>query len=88
MNIEAAQMIYRAIEELTTESGEALAIGAIRDTVGSWVSRDEFSATLVKMHELGIVVIVPEDNQKTLTGPDEYNAVTVAGERRHLVIKG
>lgn len=86
MNIEAAQRIYRAIQELTTESGESLAIGAIRDTVGSWVSRDEFSATLVEMFNLGIIVIAPEDNQKTITSADEYNAVTVAGERRHLVI--
>lgn len=85
MNIESAQRIYTAIQELTTVPGEWHGIGAIRDTVGAWVSRDEFSATLVEMFKLGIVVIAPEDNQKTLTAADEYNAVTVAGELRHLV---
>ena len=85
MNIEAAQRIYGAIQELTTVPGEWVGIGAIRDTVGSWVSRDEFSATLVNMYALGILVIAPEDNQKILTAADQYNGVTVAGERRHLV---
>ena len=85
MNIEAAQRIYTAIQELTTVSGEWHGIGAVRDTVGSWVSRDEFTATLVEMFKLGIVVIAPEDNQKSLSAADEFNAVTVAGERRHLV---
>lgn len=80
-----ANVIYAAMQELAGQFIEWQTIGAIRDMVGSKVSREEFDTIMVEMMKLGIVDMVPECNQKTLNGADEYNAVRHAtGVAWHL----
>lgn len=70
-----ANLIYRAMQELTEQFDGWQAIGAIRETVGGSVTRAEFDTIIAEMMILGIVDLAPEDNQKTINGPDAYNAV-------------
>ena len=70
-----ANMIYTAMQDLRAEFAEWQSMGAIRDMVGSKVTRTEFDTIMAEMMILGIVDMVPECNQKTISGADEYNAV-------------
>lgn len=70
-----ANRIYTAMQELAGQFIEWQTIGAIRETVGNSVTREEFDTIMAKMMELGIIDMVPEDNQKTISGADEYNSV-------------
>lgn len=76
IDTDKANVIYRAMQELAEQFVEWQTIGAIRETVGSKISRDEFDGLMIAMLDLKIVDMVPEDNQKTITDADEYNAVS------------
>lgn len=80
-----ANKIYEAILANTIETGQFLTMGHIRDEVSGIVTRQEFDALMVEMVKLGILVMVPEENQKVLNGADEYNAAKLAGVACHLV---
>ena len=80
-----ANRIYEAIVANTTETGQFLTMGHIRDEVSGIVTRQEFDALMVGMVKLGILAMVPEENQKVLNGADAYNAVELGGVACHLV---
>lgn len=75
IDTEAANRIYAAMVELQGQFVEWQAIGAIRETVQGSMARDEFDGLMIAMMELRIIDMIPEDNQKTISGPDDYNAV-------------
>lgn len=75
MDIDKATRIYQAMQDLAGQFDEWQTIGAIRDTVGSFVGRAEFDTIIAEMMILGIVDMIPECNQKTLTAADHDNAV-------------
>jgi hypothetical protein len=45
----------------------------------------EVDAALMKMAVGGAIVLVPEDNQKTLTDEDRAAAIHIGGEDKHLL---
>lgn len=75
IDTEAANRIYTAMMDLSTQFVEWQTIGAIRETVQGSMTRDEFDGLMIAMMGLRIIDMVPEDNQKTINGPDDYNAV-------------
>lgn len=75
IDTDKANRIFEAMRELSGQFAEWQTIGAIRETVGSSVTREEFDTIMVKMMELDIIDMVPECNQKTLINADHHNAV-------------
>lgn len=75
IDTEAASRIFTAMIELQGQFIEWQTMGAIRETVQGSMTRDEFDVLMIQMMELRIIDMIPEDNQKTINGPDDMNAV-------------
>lgn len=88
MDIDAGQSIYAAVTELMPQFAGWVPMGAVREVSGV-NDRELFDTTVVALYALGVVGIVPEDNQKTITGADDYNGVRIpGGEVQHLINLG
>lgn len=83
IDIDRAQMIYGILAD--KPRGEWLAMGEIRELArDAGIGRDEFDGLVIGMARLQVVDVAPEDNQKTITSADAYNAVII-GEAQHLI---
>lgn len=76
-----ADRILDAIRANATVAGWA-SLAAIREDAG--LTRPDFDATMRQLAISGAVVLVPEDNQKTLRQADESAALHIGGEDKHL----
>lgn len=75
--------ILDAIRTVTTYyRAEWASLSALRDESG--LSRADFDTAMRELAYAGLVVLVPEDNQKTLTAAERHNALYVGGEHKHL----
>jgi hypothetical protein len=81
----------------TTTREQAAILDAIRanTTAGGWsplaavredaaLTRPDFNQAMTELAVAGLVVLVPEDNQKTLRPADESAALHIGGELKHL----
>jgi hypothetical protein len=76
-------LILDGIREISTYYGSDWAgLSALRDQ--TQLPRETFDAALTALAYAGVVVLVPEDNQKCLTSADWHNALYVGGEHKHL----
>jgi hypothetical protein len=50
------------------------------------ISRDEQDQTLRDMHRAQEIGLVPNDNRRAITPADEQAALSIAGERRHIIL--
>lgn len=63
----------RAYLTATDKNSEWITIPALRDE--SYIPRDRFNAALTSLFRDGSIHLIPEENQKTLTRTDRYNAL-------------
>jgi hypothetical protein len=86
IEIVAEALILEGLAELGAIGGVWETMGAARDMAGMrGVSRVDFDAAMARLIVKAIVITVPEENQKTITSADTYNAITVGGVAHHLV---
>jgi hypothetical protein len=75
--------ILDAIRTVTTYyRAEWASLSAVRDE--SQLTRATFDVAMTELALAGLVVLVPEDNQKTLSSADRHNALHIGGEHKHL----
>lgn len=78
--------ILKAIHENQTTTGEWLSLNLVRDEAG--LTRAEFNQAMTELALAFLVILTPEDNQKTITAIDERNAIHLGGQACHLVTLG
>lgn len=78
--------ILKAITENQTTIGEWLSLSLVRDEAG--LTRAEFDQAMTELALSFLVILAPEDNQKTITAIDERNAIRIGGQDTHLVTLG
>jgi hypothetical protein len=78
--------ILKAIAENQTTAGQWLSLSLVRDEAG--LTRADFDQSMRELALVFLVILTPEDNQKTLTPIDERNAIHLGGQDNHLVTLG
>jgi hypothetical protein len=63
-------------------NGDWMKIGSLRDA--TYLQRQLFDEAITALTREGKVNLVPENNQKTLTDADRYNAVRFGAQDKHL----
>jgi hypothetical protein len=80
-------MIRKAYGELATAAGDWVTLASLRDSLGS-VSKTEIDNALRQLGRTPDVRLIPESNQKTLSGAERAAAVHIGNEDKHLIAIG
>lgn len=82
IEILAEALVLEAAEKAGGTGGAWASLADVRALCP--MSREDFTAAARRLAHKGTVVLVPEDNQKTLTSED-HRAAVVFGEVCHLI---
>ncbi|TFV58094.1 hypothetical protein E4P42_13325 [Mycobacterium sp. PS03-16] len=76
--------IRAAYGRLASRAGGWVGLAALRDELAD-VGRGALDAALLRLERTPGVSLIPEENQKTLTGADRAAAVRIGNEDNHLI---